>query len=76
MFFKQGWQSWSEAAWVSLKENPKPILPPERRPQCDDPAYALSPVHGGSGLGASRATTGGCFFWARCVLAPASRQIA
>lgn len=51
MFFKQGWQSWSEAAWVSLKENPKPILPPERRPQCDDPAYALSPVHGGSGLG-------------------------
>ncbi|MCS7067637.1 MAG: alpha-galactosidase [Meiothermus sp.] len=51
MFFKHGWQSWSEAAWVSLKENPRPILPPERRPQCDDPAYALSPVHGGSGLG-------------------------
>ncbi len=50
-FFKHGWQSWSEAAWVSLKESPKPILPPERRPQCDDPAYALSPVHGGSGLG-------------------------
>ncbi|RDI95297.1 alpha-galactosidase [Meiothermus sp. QL-1] len=51
MFFKHGWQSWSEAAWVSLRESPKPILPPERRPQCDDPAYALSPVHGGSGLG-------------------------
>ncbi|GIW34298.1 glycoside hydrolase family 36 protein [Meiothermus sp.] len=51
LFFKHGWQSWSEAAWVSLKENPRPILPPERRPQCDDPAYALSPVHGGSGLG-------------------------
>lgn len=51
LFFKHGWQSWSEAAWVSLKESPKPILPPERRPQCDDPAYALSPVHGGSGLG-------------------------
>lgn len=51
MFFKHGWQSWSEAAWVSLKENPRPILPPERRPQCDDPAYALSPVHSGSGVG-------------------------
>ncbi len=50
-YFKHGWQSWSEAAWVSLKESPKPILPPERRPQCDDPAYALAPVHGGSGLG-------------------------
>lgn len=51
LYFKHGWQSWSEAGWVSLKVNPKPILPPERRPQCDDPAYALSPVHGGSGLG-------------------------
>ncbi len=51
LYFKHGWQSWSEAGWVSLRENPKPIQPPERRPQCDDPAYALSPVHGGSGLG-------------------------
>jgi alpha-galactosidase len=50
-FFKHGWQSWSEAGWVSMKDSPRPLLPPERRPQCDDPAHALSPVHGGSGLG-------------------------
>ncbi|MDX2006272.1 MAG: alpha-galactosidase [Meiothermus sp.] len=61
-FLKQGWQSWSEAAWVSLKDNPKPILPPERRPQCDDPLYALSPVHGGSNLGAVEGHDGGLLF--------------
>mgnify|MGYP005837828151 FL=1 len=62
LYFKHGWQSWSEAGWVSLKENPKPILPPERRPQCDDPAYALSPVHGGSGLGGIAGFDGGMLF--------------
>lgn len=62
MYLRHGWQSWSEAAWVSMKENPKPILPPERRPQCDDPAYALSPAHGGSGLGAVEGYDGRVLF--------------
>jgi len=61
-YFKHGWQSWSEAAWVSMKENPQPIQPPERRPQCDDPAYALSPAHGGSGLGAIEGFDGRMLF--------------
>lgn len=45
-----------------MKENPKPALPPERRPQVDDPLYALSPVHGGSGLGAVEGHEGGLLF--------------
>ncbi len=70
-FFRQGWQSWSEAAWVSMKENPKPILPPERRPQCDDPLFALSPTHGGSGLGGIEGHDGGMLFLG--ALRPAAR---
>jgi len=62
MYYRHGWQSWSEAAWVSMKENPKPALPPERRPQIDDPVYMLSPVHGGSCLGAIEGYDGRILF--------------
>lgn len=51
-FFRHGWQSWSLASWLELDKPPVPIQPPGRRPQADDPVYALSPRHGGSALGA------------------------
>lgn len=51
-FFRHGWQSWSLATWLELEKPPVPIQPPGRRPQADDPVYALAPRHGGSALGA------------------------
>jgi len=51
-FYRHGWQSWSPTAWVELGTPPMPIEPPIRRVQAEDPVYAASPAHGGSGLGA------------------------
>ncbi|HXE72164.1 MAG TPA: alpha-galactosidase, partial [Candidatus Nitrosotenuis sp.] len=42
-FYRHGWQSWSPTGWVELGRPPQPVLPPQRRPQCDDPEYAESP---------------------------------
>ncbi len=51
-FYRHGWQSWSPALWVDLREPPLPPLPIERRPQIDDPALLARPQHTGSGVGA------------------------
>ncbi len=51
-FYRHGWQSWSPTGWVELGAPPVPIDPPIRRTQAEDPVYAASRLHGGSGLGA------------------------
>ncbi len=51
-FYRHGWQSWSPALWVNLREPPQPPLPVERRPQIDDPALLARPYHTSSGVGA------------------------
>jgi alpha-galactosidase len=50
-FYRHGWQSWSPALWERLSLPPRPVMPPERRAQADDPVHALSSAHAGSGLG-------------------------
>ncbi len=51
-FYRHGWQSWSEVRWLGPGERPEAIEPPQRRPQADDPRYALAARPGGSGVGA------------------------
>jgi alpha-galactosidase len=51
-FYRHGWQSWSPTGWVDLSKRPEAPNPPIRRVQAEDPAYAGSPIHGGSGVGA------------------------
>ncbi|HEY8426195.1 MAG TPA: glycoside hydrolase family 36 protein [Limnochordales bacterium] len=57
-FFRHGWHSWSPTGWVDLGKIPVPVQPEYRRPMADDPLYATSPRHTGSGLGALRAPDG------------------
>lgn len=51
-FYRHGWQSWSRTDWLDLGAPPELIEPPERRAQGEDPAYASTLAHIGSGVGA------------------------
>ncbi|RPI10068.1 MAG: hypothetical protein EHM63_03695, partial [Actinobacteria bacterium] len=51
-FYQHGWQSWSETRWLDPRRAPVRNPIEERWPMVDDPAFARSGVHGGSGVGA------------------------
>jgi hypothetical protein len=51
-FYRHGWQSWSETRWLDPRRAPARNRVEERWPMVDDPAFAESDVHGGSGVGA------------------------
>lgn len=57
-YYRHGWQSWSLADWVDLAQPPALLMPPERRPQADDPLYAMAKQHGGSAVGALQDPSG------------------